>query len=382
MLLPFLPLILRERGLTDIEAAFVLGAIGIAAIFGPPMFGNIIDRGVAVPRVMQSLFVLVALISPLYLLLEGSAPAFFLVFAHFLCVIPILSLSDQYTMNLISMRQPSSVAFQSIRPWGGVGFMFPTIILLLTERIDLPPGAVVIFVCALSALAGAALAGLLPRNIQLLERSKLPLRDAIAEALSPRFRHLFIATTLGGIAAAIFYTFFPRYLQELGLPASQIGLVILFGVLIETVLIPLTGWFIARLGILIVISLGVATAGARLWILLLTDDLYIVILSQILHAPFVIGLFIAVPLYLDRHAAPKIKFSLQSLYTMSVLGISRITGPWIVGIVLSQSIALGTQTFSIAFGIGALFGTLGYIWFVAFILSNKGQPAQDPALSD
>jgi len=56
--LPFLPLVLRERGLSDAQLCFVLGGLGVAAIIAPLALAHFADRHWQVRRLLRTQFAL------------------------------------------------------------------------------------------------------------------------------------------------------------------------------------------------------------------------------------------------------------------------------------------------------------------------------------
>ena len=60
---------------------------------------------------------------------------------------------------------------------------------------------------------------------------------------------------------------------------------------------------------------------------------------QILHAPLVLGLFIAVPIFLQEQARPTFRHSLQGLNATMILGLTRFIGPAIGSLVMASTSA-------------------------------------------
>jgi hypothetical protein len=167
---------------------------------------------------------------------------------------------------------------------------------------------------------------------------------------------------------------FPRYLQELGNSPEEIGLITNLGVLAEIMLMPFTALLIKYLTARTLILIALASIPLRLLLITGWPTTEVVILTQWLHAPLVIGLFVCIPVLLGEAARDSFRFSLQSLNSMLVLGFSRMIGLWLGAVLLSysQSSALENLRFTLLVA-----ATLASVAFAVLYLSKSPDTTQN-----
>jgi MFS family permease len=105
-------------------------------------------------------------------------------------------------------------------------------------------------------------------------------------------------------------------------------------------LMPFGRKLIERYGLERVMLLGFCSLPLRIFLMVLSPTLPMVIAVQLLHAPLALGLFVSTPIYLQQHALPSYRHSLQSLNVALVMGLTRFIGPmlgaWVVASLLGQ----------------------------------------------
>jgi MFS family permease len=130
---PFIPLIVRAKGLSDAEAGVALSATGLAAMVGPLFFAHIADRKLQFRYLMPLLLLLGALVVGLLDISHTVPTAFAVTFLLYLFIIPAVSLLDSFTMDFVirGQRAGRNRSFQDYRIWGSIGFMVPSVALAL-----------------------------------------------------------------------------------------------------------------------------------------------------------------------------------------------------------------------------------------------------------
>lgn len=342
---PFIPLILRAKGFSDAEVGLALSAAGLSSMIGPPLFAHIADRSVQFRRLMPVLL----LISTLFVCLLDKSISVFSAFAAlfllYLFLIPALSLLDSFTMDFILRHRAAESGrprmFQDFRVWGSIGFMVPTLCLALIFRgAPLDPHLLVSITTGIT-LAAVLCSIFLPPNTPTKHATELPSKQALLAATRRPLRDFFIASFMVGVALGIYFTYFPRFLQELGCSMAQIGLIINLGVLFEVLLMPFGRKLIERYGLERIMLVGFLALPLRMFLMVLYPTLPMVIAVQLLHAPLALGLFVSTPIYLQRHAQPSYRHSLQSLNASLVTGLTRFIGPMlgaaVVGLMVGSS---------------------------------------------
>jgi MFS family permease len=108
---------------------------------------------------------------------------------------------------------------------------------------------------------------------------------------------------------------------------GEIGLVINLGVLYEILIMPFASRLIRVLGLRWIIFLAFVSIPIRMAITVAFPSFPVIVAVQVLHAPLVLGLFVAAPIFIREQAGSSYRFSLQSLYATLSLGITRFVGP-------------------------------------------------------
>lgn len=215
--------------------------------------------------------------------------------------------------------------------------MIPTAGLLLwSTTAHISPQRLVFIAIGLSILAAMCSVSL-PANSPSPQSANLPSRAALQSAFKPPLRKLFLANGLAGLALAIFFIMYPRFLQEIGCSTLEVGLILNFGVLCEVLMMPLASTLIRKCGLQTLILFGMATIPLRLFITILLPTIPVAIATQLLHGPLVIGLFVALPIFLQERADPTFRYSIQSLNATLSQGLTRIFGPWLGAIVVGTT---------------------------------------------
>lgn len=338
VLIPFLPLILNAHGLSDTEVSVAMSGTGLAALVAPIFFAHLADRKFPFRQLMPALLLVSASALMLLGFCKTTVETFIIVFATYFALIPALTLLDSFTMDFVLRNSGGTRKrrFESYRIWGSLGFMVPTLGLTLWFSDSHIPASKLIILSVAACAAAALCARQLPGNSPSTNKAKLPSRQALAAALKPPLRGLFIANCFSGSALAIFYIVYPRFLQEIGCSTATIGLIINLGVLYEIILMPFSGRIIAKLGITNVILLGFLSLPIRLYISALWPTVPVAIATQIFHGPLAIGLLIGIPIFLQENAESSFRHSLQSINTTINQGLTRIVGPTIGALVVGM----------------------------------------------
>ena len=371
-MLPFIPVILHANGLSDSQVSIALTAMGAAALVAPVCFGHLADRVLAFRTLHPILLTLTALAFPLLHLCSDTISAFAVVFTLNVFLIPAIALLDSFTMEFIirsgATRKPRT--FEHYRVWGSIGFMVPSLLLFFCFR-DQPASTDDLLLMGLIVSFGAAIAGrTLPHNTPHGHTEEPPRREAIAAASKPPLRGVFIANFLAGLGISIFYIAYPRLLQELGCSVAEIGLIFNLGVLFEVLLMPYTSKLIRIMGIERVILLGFSATALRFLAIALFPSKAVVIGSQLLHAPLVIGCFVAIPIFLQMHARPSFRHSINGLNVALILGVTRIIGPGIGALALSSASEHEVLSLSRALLSAGLLGVVAVILFSYSLLTR------------
>jgi PPP family 3-phenylpropionic acid transporter len=363
---PFIPLILRAKGLSDAEQGMAMGAAGLSAIAGPMLFAHIADRAMAFRRLMPILLLASSLIIGLLDYITSVAAAFGVIFLFFLFLTPAISLLDSFTLDFLVRRKNAGRprTFQDYRIWGSIGFMLPSVVLgIWFSSAEVDPSVLLgaaVSVCFVAAIA----ATFLPHNSPRKDVAKLPSHAALEAAARPPLRGFFVANWVANLGLGMYYVYFPRLLQDLGCSTVDIGLIICLGVLWEVLLMPYSVRLFRKFGLERSILAGLLSIPLRMLVTVLYPTIPAMVAVQVLHAPLILGLVIGGSMYLQQHAEPSSRHSLQGLNATLTQGVARFFGPMIGAVIVGASI--GGSSLDGLLRVMMLIGLLGALGAVLF----------------
>jgi PPP family 3-phenylpropionic acid transporter len=337
---PFLPVVLHQQGLSDAEITFIMFANGIGSLVGPPIVSHFADRVFSAHKLLAVLGIASGLCSPLWLYADSFTSALIIALIFYVIQNPIFITIDSYSVHFAEQSarlRTGRVGMHSLRVWGSIGFLVPTATSFLAARMSIDPIAVLIATGVFCGVAGGLCALLLPSLPPSAPKGKLPFAEALEAAKHQPLFGVLAANAIAGIALAIFYSTFPRLLQERNIDVQTIGLMFNIGVIAEIALMPFTGALVKRLGIRTLIIMSLVSIPIRFALLVASDSIFVLIVSQLLHAPLIIGLAVAIPIYLGQVAGEGYRFSLQSLNNTLSTGVARIIGPVLGTITVAMS---------------------------------------------
>jgi PPP family 3-phenylpropionic acid transporter len=374
--LPYMPLYLQERGLGEAQTGWVLSLFGLAVIFSPPLLTHLADRWFSNRVVIAGCFAVTCLALGLLLRAQRfiSLLACYALFSlGFTALIPLI---DGLTFARIQRRaeQSGRMPFQRVRVWGSIGFMLPAIglFLVLTRTpwgsvAAVWAGAGVALVAACSAMA------LPPRGASGDSERIWPTARAWRVLGHPPTFALVGAVFLLSMSVAVFYAFYPLYLDALAVPRRWIGLVVSLGVFAEVICMFLLAPIMQRLGIRGVMLAAAGALTLRLALLAARPTLPVALGTQVLHGPFVLGLYLVPTMYLNFQADERFRNSVQGVYAMLVFGLARLVGTPLGGYVAELAGAEpALPGLRAAFAWAAALGCAGVAWMY---LGFRDEPA-------
>jgi PPP family 3-phenylpropionic acid transporter len=339
--LPYLPVLLRARGLGQTQVGYAF-AIGSAAVLLAPVLVTLLADTHVDARTLMAAALVVAGAALIGLSLSHLLPLILLWYAlHALAMTPVLPLQDGVLFSL-----GGGVAYHRVRVWGTIGFIVPSLALFWMLRAGMRI-EVTLVAGAACALAGALNARLLlprgePKQIAAGESptNRLPTLAALRAIVSQRHVLVFcIATFLLGIAIAPYYAFYPIYLTEtVGIDPQWIGLIANVGVVIEIFFMLGFGRLARTLGMKWLVVTGFVATAARFALLAAAPNVFTAVATQVFHGMMVLMFAVVPPVFLNDHAEPRFRHSMQGLYTMLMVGVARIVGNLLSGPIAERSI--------------------------------------------
>ena len=343
-IMPFLAVYLKEdQGLTETQIGYVAAAASIAVLIAPVAITLLADTRMDPRRLIAACYLLSGTFLALLALAEGFWPTLLLFGLHSLAFVAIMPLQDGVNFSIQRKREAAGLPpppYHQIRVWGTIGFIIPSaIIFLLIER-----GFTTTIILATAILFGFF--GIL--NCRFLPDPRrnrnrpaepadakawgLPTLGAARALFSGNVLVFCIGMTFIHAASSAYFAFYPLYLtEEVGVDRKWVGLIFNIGVVIEVVFIFGLGYLIRKVGLRNLILIGVFCMAARTALLAWQPTVTIAITGQIFHGLIIIALHVAPVMYINRQAADRFRNSIQGLYTMTVVGGSRIVGSILSG---------------------------------------------------
>jgi MFS transporter, PPP family, 3-phenylpropionic acid transporter len=282
--LPYVPVWLHWRGMSEQAIAILLAAPPLARILFTPTIAFAADRlGKRGP-------ILVALAwgTLLALGLLWAAGTFWQLLAAVLVLAlawtTIMPLTEALAVRAI---RKTGLDYGRVRLWGSLTFIGASFgggaaIGVFGAGVVLP----LLFVASLLLLLGAYIlpAALTESPPRPMAAPPLRARDAFALAHTPLFLLFLLTTSAIQASHAVYYTFGTLHWQAQGIPMSVIGLLWAVGVGAEIVLFAFSGRLIARFGPARLLWLAALSAVIRWGAMALDPPLSVTFLVQILHA--------------------------------------------------------------------------------------------------
>ncbi len=276
--LPFFPVFLAGRGLSESQIAIILAApLALRVVFAP-MTGAIADR------LPDRRYALVA-----YAWISAATFLSFALFHSFMAMLVVASLFAIVWTAVLPVTDSIALTFVRsvgadygrVRLWGSVTFIIAN--LGAGHYLQGRSGEAVfwlIFAC----LAVTALSSLMvpPSNGEQDDQSVAG-HPAAGRLLTPRYMLVIGAASIILAGHAMLYSFGTLYWEGLDLPRLQIGALWAIGVVAEIALFAVSGLAVRRFGSVGLIAIGGAATVLRWLLFPWLDTIWIIGLSQVLH---------------------------------------------------------------------------------------------------
>jgi PPP family 3-phenylpropionic acid transporter len=264
----YFPLYLVHRGLSPVEAAWVLALPPLARTFAPPAWGWLADRTGAHRGVVVFSCVITTLAFGLLPFTD-----------HVALVIGLMSVLSAGALPIVEAITLSTHfdKYGPIRLWGSVGFI--AVVLGGGAWLDFQPVSTLPAALALCSALTLLVALTLPR---VAAHSAAP---AAGMRLTPEIAALLAAGFCNAVAHGALYAFLSIHLAALGYSGTTIGMLWTLGVLAEIVVFLYLPQLFRRFSLSMILAFSVGAGVVRfLAIGWAASDLWIVLLAQLLHA--------------------------------------------------------------------------------------------------
>ncbi|MBI1368529.1 MAG: MFS transporter [Planctomycetes bacterium] len=362
--LPYMPLYLSELGFADWQIGWVLGVYGLTVMVMPGVMAHVADRHVSNRVLIGAGYgaTFLALIALGWVRSFGGMLACSVGFS--MCYTPLFALMDGLAFGSIDEVEQSGgkpPAYSSLRIFGSIGFIVPSVGLFAWMRMTDIGSAAAVHTAAGCALGAALLSGLLPRTQRPQtgpSAGGLPSAQAWAAIWRRPVGHLVGPLFVMFVVMSLFYAFYSVYLEQLHIAREWVGLIVNLGVVAEIVMILMSKPILRLLGIRGVMLLGAGAVCLRMVLLASVPTGAVAILTQLLHAPIMVSMYLIPPMYLNLKAGAGNRNSMQGVYGIMCYGGARLCGSVLGGYVA----AFGMRW---TFAAGALLGGVALGWLMA-----------------
>lgn len=335
-LIPFMSLVLKEKGLTLEQISWIFVAASATNLIFPFFWGLLADRILPLNR----LFVILNVAACAFLLVFSTANTYFafvvtytLFYAFFH---PTLSLINALCFH--HMSQPDD-QFGKVRAWGSFGWIVPSIPIWyalhrypewdLSKTVTLALG-----LCVVATASSLFLPHTPSSHHHSREDSKKQLsywRSATKLLQNHDYLVLLVSTFLmvGSFSTVIYYS--PPHLVNLGLSREWIGPLQAFGVIPEIFLFPFLKTFIRKWNYAPCLIVGGLCLTVRQGLFAYSDHLFILAGSYLLVGLMVIFYLIISSILANRLATDEIRATAQSLLILFGPGCGPIFSNWVAG---------------------------------------------------
>lgn len=352
--MPLLPVYLKlEKGFTETQIGIAWALSSAATVLAPGVVTFFADLHTDTRRIFAGSFLIAGVSLALMHGASGVVIPLVLFGIYSLAYVPMTPLQDGF---YFSCRKAAAgegrrvEPYSRVRVFGTVGFLVPSVLLFLLFHYRESAPLAIILTCGVGvSLAAVANSFALPR-VRLERRGRSretskeedhPTIAALRILWGPDARIFCIALVLGFFGASAYYGFFPLYLTEIvGLRPQWVGLVIGLGVCLEIFVILKLDRLLPLLGFRGLMVLGFLGMALRLALLAMAPGIFTALVVQVVHGLEILALFVLPVLYLNRLAGDHFRNSIQGVYTMIIVGGSRIVGNLIAGRIAEADLLL------------------------------------------
>ncbi|WP_404451308.1 MFS transporter [Virgibacillus necropolis] len=324
IIISFLPLYLKHKGLNGTEIGWVLAVGPLASIFAQPFWGYMSDKYKTVKRILLICIIGLLIGSVLFFQMNGLIAIILMGAVFYFFTTPIGALGDSLAQR---RADDLSVSFGSIRTWGSIGFATSSLIvgeILSSIGIQYMIWPYVFF----GIVALLVVFRLTDVNV---ESEPIQLKD-VSQIITNKPFVIFLAIIMFiTISHRANDSYIGLYIAQLGGSEGLIGLAWFVGVASEALVFALAAkWFRKYHTLIFIIFAGVLYSIRWFIFAMIEDPIYIVAL-QFLHG-ITFGVFYLSAFQYITRLIPKLLQSTGHLVFFAVFfGVSGIVGSLVGG---------------------------------------------------
>jgi len=348
IILSYLPLYLKYKGLTGTEIGWVLAVGPFASIFSQPFWGYLSDKHKTVKLMIQICVVGLLITSILFFQMNTLIAIILMGSVFYFFTSPIGALGDSLAQR---SAENMGVPFGSIRTWGSIGFAFSSLII----------GAILTRVGVQYMIWPYLFFGVMA----LLVTFKLPdakvdsepidFSDVKQLILNKPYVVFLVFMLFITITHRANDSFIGLYIDQLGGTESLVGVAWFVGVMSEAAIFAFAGFWFRKLHPLIFISIAGALYTLRWFLFVLVDHPYQIIALQVFHG-LTFGIFYTAAFdYVSRIIPKTLQSTGHLVFFATFFGVSGIVGSLVGGAIIDS---LGGATLYSWLAWSAFIGTI------------------------
>lgn len=353
IIISFLPVYLKAKGLSGTEIGWILAVGPFAAILAQPFWGYMSDKYKTIKKILLILVIGLLFTSVLFFQMNSFIAIIMMGALFYFFTTPIGALGDSLAQR---RADEMGVSFGTIRTWGSIGFA--TSALVIGELLDRIGVEYMIW----PYLFFGTIALIVILRLKDVKGSQGPLHIKDVTIIFKNkpfliflFIMLFISTTHRANDS-----FIGLYIVELGGTERLIGIAWFIGVASEAVIFACAGWWFRKFHSLIFVTIAGGLYALRWFLFASVDDPLLILGLQIMHG-LTFGVFYVASFDYVTRLIPKHLQSTGHLIFYAVLfGLSGIIGSLGGGAIMDMY--TGSLLF-LVMGFTALAGTIGLITY-------------------
>ncbi len=359
-LVPLLSVYLTaDKGFSAFDVGLSGALMSLAMVISPALITLLADKRIDTRRILAVAFTTTAVVLSAIYFSTAVWLTLLLFLFYGMGFVAMLPLQDgfyfSYAEQCRLQAKPVS-SYPLVRVWGTTGFIVPSLLLYALIEFFNCPTSVIVLCAVVFCLLSMANSFRLPKvkvdelaeedgheeggeEVAEGEKKGLPTVAALKVLVSPEARFLSLGLVLAFAASTAYYGYISLYYAEvIGIKASQIGLYLSIGVVLEigfTLMMPTLQRWIRLKGILVA---GLFFMSLRMLLLAVYPDIRVVLITQVGHGIEALALYVVPVMFFNRLAGNEFRNSIQGVYTMMVGGCSRVIGGLMAGAVAERSL--------------------------------------------
>lgn len=348
IIISFLPLYLKYKGLSGTEIGWVLAIGPFASIISQPFWGYLSDKYKTVKKML--ILSVIGMLTFSILFFQMNALIFILLFGAFFYFFssPVGALSDSLAQRRANELK---ISFGSIRMWGSIGFAFSA--LIVGEFLNFVGIEYMIW----PYVAFGSILLIVAFTIQdvATDSSPVQFKDVKLLLQNKAYVLFLLIVLIIGISHRANDSYIGLYIAELGGSENLVGLAWFIGVISEATIFALAAVWFRKIHPIHFIILASVLYSVRWFLYGMIDHPYLIIVLQVFHG-LTFGIFYVTTFdYVTSIIPRNLQATGHLIFYSALFGLTGIIGSLTGGVIIEN---FGGSTLYNGMGILALIGTI------------------------